>query len=88
MGKQASGWQNLSVNRRTQGKVVDGEVGITSVTVVNWNVEWATPRSWSRRDEILRRIEREAPDIVCLTETDIRLLAGTGATSSTLSPTA
>jgi len=20
-----------------------------SVTVVNWNVEWATPRSWSRR---------------------------------------
>lgn len=48
------------------------------MTVVNWNVEWATPRSWSRRDEILRRIEREAPDIVCLTETDIRLLAGMG----------
>jgi len=57
--------------------VVDGQ-GITSVTVVNWNVEWATPRSWSRRDEILSRIEREAPDIVCLTETDIGLLAGMG----------
>lgn len=46
------------------------------MTVVNWNVEWATPRSWSRRDEILSRIEQEAPDIVCLTESDIRLLAG------------
>ncbi len=47
-----------------------------SMTVVNWNVEWATPGSWSRRDEILSRIDREAPDIVCLTESDIRLLAG------------
>ena len=46
------------------------------MTVVNWNVEWATPGSWSRRDEILSRIDREAPDIVCLTESDIRLLAG------------
>lgn len=46
------------------------------MVVVNWNVEWATPRSWSRRDEILSRIEREAPDVVCLTETDVRLLAG------------
>ena len=45
-----------------------------SMTVVNWNVEWATPRSWSRRDEILGRIDRESPDIVCLTEADIRLL--------------
>ena len=46
-----------------------------SMTVVNWNVEWATPGSWSRRDEILNRIDREAPDIVCITESDIRLLA-------------
>ena len=45
------------------------------MTVVNWNVEWATPGSWSRRDEILRRIDREDPDVVCLTEADIRLLA-------------
>ena len=43
--------------------------------MVTWNVEWATPRSWSRRDEILRRIERHGPDIVCLTETDVRLLS-------------
>ena len=35
-----------------------------------------TPRSWSRRDEILSRIEREGADVVCLTESDIRLLAG------------
>ena len=47
-----------------------------SMTVVNWNVEWATPGSWSRRDEILSRIDQEVPDIVCLTEADIRLLDG------------
>lgn len=47
----------------------------TSATVVTWNVEWATPRSWSRRDEILRRIERHEPDLVCLTEADVRLLS-------------
>jgi len=47
----------------------------TSATVVTWNVEWATPRSWSRHDEILRRIERHEPDVVCLTETDVRLLS-------------
>ena len=46
------------------------------MTVANWNVERATPGSWSRRDEILKPIDREAPDIVCLTESDIRLLAG------------
>ena len=44
--------------------------------VVNWNVQWATLRSWSRRDEILTRIEQEAPDVVCLTESDLGLLAG------------
>ncbi len=46
-----------------------------AATLVTWNVEWATPRSWSRRDEILRRIERHTPDMVCLTETDVRLLS-------------
>ena len=46
-----------------------------SATVVTWNVEWATPRSWSRRDEILRRIERHQPDVICLTEADVMLLS-------------
>ena len=55
---------------------MSGPYETVSITVVNWNVEWATPGSWSRRDEILSRIDREAPDIVCLTESDIRLLAG------------
>lgn len=49
--------------------------GAVSVKVVNWNIEWATPRSWSRRDEILSRIDRESPDIVCLTEADTKFLA-------------
>ena len=44
-------------------------------TLVNWNVEWATPRSWSRRDEILRRIELHQPDVICLTEADVMLLS-------------
>ena len=52
-----------------------GRCKSTSATVVTWNVEWVTPRSWSRRDEILRRIERHEPDVVCLTETDVRLLS-------------
>ena len=47
--------------------------------LVNWNVEWATPRS-NRRAEILRRIELLNPEIICLTETDIRLLADNGHT--------
>jgi exonuclease III len=44
------------------------------MTVVNWNVEWTTPRS-RRRDEILSRVDREAPNVVCLTEADTKLLA-------------
>jgi len=48
-----------------------------TLRVVNWNVEWATPRS-ERSPEILRRIEKHAPDIICLTETDCRLLSGFG----------
>lgn len=49
-----------------------------SLRVVNWNLEWATPRSWSRRDEILRRIDSHNPEVVCLTETHERLLARDG----------
>ena len=41
--------------------------------LVNWNVEWTTPRS-SRRAEILRRIAAHEPEVVCLTETHIDLL--------------
>ena len=44
------------------------------LTLINWNVEWATPRS-PRRDEILRRIHRFAPEVVCLTETNDSLLS-------------
>ena len=45
--------------------------------LVNWNVEWATPRS-SRRAEILRRIQGHDPEIVCLTETHTGLLSQDG----------
>jgi len=47
--------------------------------VVNWNVQWATPGS-VRSPEILRRIERHDPDIVCLTETDADFGLGHGHT--------
>ena len=43
--------------------------------LVNWNVEWATPRS-KRYVEILNRIDRHSPEIVCLTETHAGLLRG------------
>ena len=48
-----------------------------TLRVVNWNIEWATPRS-ERSPEILRRIGQHWPEIVCLTETDCRLLCGRG----------
>lgn len=48
-----------------------------SLQVVNWNVEWATPRS-GRTPEILRRISQLDPEIVCLTETHLGLLAQDG----------
>ena len=48
-----------------------------SLKLVNWNVEWATPRS-SRRAEILRRIQGHDPEIVCLTETHTGLLSQDG----------
>ena len=42
--------------------------------LVNWNVEWATLRS-RRSAEILARIDRHAPEVVCLTETHSALLS-------------
>lgn len=42
--------------------------------VVNWNVQWATPGS-RRSPNILCRIAEPSPEIVCLTETDCRLLS-------------
>lgn len=44
-------------------------------TILTWNVRWATPRS-PRRREILHRIFRHNPRIVCLTEADSKLLDG------------
>ncbi|MCY4415262.1 MAG: endonuclease/exonuclease/phosphatase family protein [Chloroflexi bacterium] len=49
------------------------------MTVVNWNVQWATPRS-QRSPEILGRIAEHTPEIICLTETDAGLLAQNGHT--------
>ena len=46
---------------------------------VTWNVEWATPGS-RRTTEILSRINGHAPEVVCLTETDVRLLSQRGYT--------
>ena len=50
-----------------------------SLSIVNWNVEFATPRSW-RTPEILSRIDRCDPEIVCLTETHDELLPQHGHT--------
>ena len=47
--------------------------------LVNWNVQWATPRS-TRRAEILRRIQAYDPEVVCLTETHTGLLSQGGHT--------
>lgn len=43
--------------------------------LVNWNVNWATPRS-KRSPEIRDRIIQHSPEIVCLTETHAGLLQG------------
>ena len=48
-----------------------------SLRLLNWNVEWATPRS-RRTPEILSRIRGRAPEVVCLTETHDKLLARDG----------
>ncbi len=42
--------------------------------VVNWNVEWATPGA-ARSPYILDSLTEHSADIVCLTETDRRLLS-------------
>ena len=47
--------------------------------LVNWNVQWATSRSL-RRAEILRRIQRHDPEVICLTETHTGLLSQGGHT--------
>ncbi len=52
-----------------------------SLQVVNWNVQWTTPRS-RRTPEILNRIHRREPQIVCLTEADHRLFGSVGYTIS------
>ena len=48
-----------------------------SLKLVNWNVEWATPRS-PRTPEILRRIDHHGAEVVCLTETHPGLLSREG----------
>ena len=48
-----------------------------SLTLVNWNVEWATPRS-PRTPEILRRIDHHSAEVICLTETHSGLLSREG----------
>ena len=50
-----------------------------SLSVVAWNVEWATLRS-RRTPEILARIKEYAPEVVCLTESHADLLAADGHT--------
>ena len=50
-----------------------------SLSIGNWNVEWATPRS-RRTPEILDRIRQNDPEVVCLTEGDSRLLSQDGYT--------
>jgi endonuclease/exonuclease/phosphatase family metal-dependent hydrolase len=47
--------------------------------IATWNVEWATPRS-RRTPEILRRLEDQGAEVICLTETDKNLLTNEGHT--------
>ena len=48
-----------------------------SLRVLTWNVEWAPPGSW-RAAEILSRVEQHSPEVVCLTETNDKLLSKNG----------
>ena len=48
-----------------------------TVSLVNWNVEWATPGS-KRTPEIRRRIGQHTPDIICLTEAHTGLMSPDG----------
>ena len=50
-----------------------------TLSIVNWNIQFATPRSW-RTPEILSRIDRHDPEIICLTETHDELLPQHGHT--------
>ena len=52
-----------------------------SLSVLTWNVQWATPNSW-RSSEILSRIDRYIPEVICLTETHEGLLSQHGHTIS------
>ena len=54
----------------------DPDSGV-SLSIVTWNVQWATPRSW-RAPHLLNRIDRHAPDVICLTETRHDLLSQPG----------
>ena len=48
-----------------------------TMSLVNWNVQWATPRS-KRTPEIRKRVDSHSPDVVCLTETHTGLLSPGG----------
>lgn len=48
-----------------------------SLSIITWNVEWATPRS-RRTPHLLNRIDRHEPDVICLTETHHDLLTQPG----------
>ena len=48
-----------------------------SLSVISWNVEWATPLS-RRTAHVLDRIDRHAPEVVCLTEAHVELLSRHG----------
>ena len=50
-----------------------------ALNVVNWNVEWATPKS-RRKGEILSRIDHNKPEVICLTEAHTGLLSRSGYT--------
>ena len=52
-----------------------------SLSALTWNVQWATPNSW-RSSEILNRINRHVPEVICLTETHEGLLSQHGHTIS------
>ena len=49
-----------------------------TMTLVNWNVMWASPGAYSRAPEIRKRIAEQSPDVVCLTETHREMLSPSG----------
>ena len=48
-----------------------------TLSIITWNVEWATPRS-RRTPHLLNRIDRHKPDVICLTEAHRDLLSQPG----------